>query len=332
VNEPKDKPVLIYGSGRSGTTWVQDVLAKANRYGTLFEPLHPDAVRGTQELANLYIEAGTRHAALSRFMNSVLDGTLNSLWAAVRVRPDRLLPPARVLATRKGASEMVRGGGRVIKRWIAAREYRGRPRIIKFIRANLMMEWMQAEYGLRSAVVVRHPCAVLASVCQRSDSEEWAYPAIKTLLSRYLEQAPLAEGRLKDKMPALRSLNSMAEVHAATWCIENAHLVASDGSKEIPLVCYEHLTGCEESVWRKLADTLCLERVPGEELLRRPSQQAGYARLKNEPESQGVAGWQSYLTDEQKADVKSVLNLFDVDSYDVEDPLPSGHLASSGRL
>ena len=331
MNESTNKPVLIYGSGRSGTTWVQDVLAQANQYGTLFEPLHPDVVKGAEELANLHILPGTSHPALSQFMDSVVDGTLNSIWASVRVRPDRLLPPPRVLATRKGASEAIRGGGRVIKRWMAAREYRGRPKIIKFIRANLMIEWMHAEYGLPSAIVVRHPCAVLASVCQRSNSVEWAYPAIRTLLSRYLQQAALAEGRLKDKVDAIRSLSSMAEVHAATWCIENAHLVAVDGQNEVPLVCYEHLITCEESVWRNLADSLSLEMVPGEELLRRPSQQASYARLKNKPESQETTSWQTILTDEQKADVQSVLDLFNVNSYDVENPLPSGRLATSGR-
>ena len=306
-------------------------MAKANNYGTLFEPLHHEAVKAAQELGNLYIQPGTSHPALSQFMSSVIDGSLRSIWASVRVRPDRLLPPPRVLLTRKGASEAARGYGRAISRWAAAREYRGRPKVIKFIRANLMIEWIQAEYGLRSAIVVRHPCAVLASVCQRGDTEEWAYPAIKSLLMRYLGQAPLAEGRLKEKMDVLMSLDSMAEVHAATWCIENAHLIASDEHNKFPLACYEHLSTCEQPVWRKLADALSLEKVPDLDLLRRPSQQAGYARLRNEPESRRIATWQKILTDEQKAGVQSVLDLFDVDSYNVESPSPSGRLAVNCR-
>lgn len=328
VNEPGHKPVLIFGSGRSGTTWVQDVLARANHYGTLFEPLHPDAVKATRNLANLYVQPGSHQPALSRFMNSVMDGSLNSIWAAVRVRPDRLLPPPRKWLVRKDVSEAVRGYGRAITRWMAAREYRGRPKVIKFIRANLMVEWIQAEYSLPSVIMVRHPCAVLASVCQRGDTEEWAYPAIKNQLLRYLTQVPLAEGRLKHKMDALMSLSTMAEVHAATWCIENAHLIAEDGQSDIPLACYESLSTCEEPVWRKLADALSLEVVPGIDLLRRPSQQASYARLRNEPASQEIATWQILLTDEQKAGVQSVLDLFDVNSYNAESPMPSGRLAA----
>lgn len=327
VKHMECKPVLIFGSGRGGTTWVQDVLAKANNMGTLFEPLHADAVKGAENLANLYIPAGHENAELADFMDSIFDGTIKSIWASVRVRPQRLFPPFRKLMTIDGARTSARGMVRASRMWAENRALQGRPKVIKFIRANLMIEWIRANYSHRAAIVVRHPCAVLSSVCQRSGAEEWAYPAIKQLLSRYLEQPKLIEDRLKDKMSELESYDSLAKVHAAIWCIENADIVSKASVGKTHVAFYEHLADHDAAAWRSLADALSLENAPQPELLVKPSQQASYVRRKGGLESQQQAGWQNKLTSEQIADVRTVINLFEVDAYSVDDPMPIGHAA-----
>ena len=82
-------PVIV-GSGRSGTTWVQDALAQANGYATAFEPLHPDAEPAMAAYAGRYLRAEEDSAELKFFLEQVFSGRGHDTWITYRVRPDRL--------------------------------------------------------------------------------------------------------------------------------------------------------------------------------------------------------------------------------------------------
>ena len=66
--------VIIAGSGRSGTTWIQDVLAEANQLRTVFEPLHPQGVSRARGLAYRYIEADEESPDLQHYFDDLLAG------------------------------------------------------------------------------------------------------------------------------------------------------------------------------------------------------------------------------------------------------------------
>jgi len=88
----KNAPIIIAGSGRSGTTWVLDAIARANNLRTIFEPLNPVGHPSAKHLANRYVRDDTDFPELKRFMDKVFSGNLKSLWANYRIRPDRLRP------------------------------------------------------------------------------------------------------------------------------------------------------------------------------------------------------------------------------------------------
>jgi hypothetical protein len=48
----RPRPRVVAGYGRSGTTWVQDVLAISNELRPVFEPLHPLLLRRLQLLVD----------------------------------------------------------------------------------------------------------------------------------------------------------------------------------------------------------------------------------------------------------------------------------------
>jgi hypothetical protein len=315
-----EQSVLVFGSGRSGTTWVQDVLAEANGFGTLFEPLHPEAVRGARDFANLYLRPGEDAPALKGFMDQVMSGTLKSIWATLRARPDRLSPSAKNLGSWKAIRYTKAAYVQASRRWWHNRRFAGRPRIIKFIRANLMLEWLIREYGLKSALIVRHPCAVLSSVLRRS-GPEWGAAAMTQLLNRYLGQPNLVEDRLLEVEDRLKSLRSVSEIHAAIWCIENGKLLADDNPNGVVLAHYEDLI-TNTSSWQSLVDGLRLSVTPTDEALLRPSQQARYGMGSRASAEVQISSWQSQLTEKQKQEVRSVLDLFGVRAYSVNDPLP----------
>ncbi len=316
----KTRQVFVFGSGRSGTTWVQDAIAESNGLGTVFEPLHPQAVRGAYEFANRYVRAEETCAELRVFLDGIIEGTNAGLWPGLRTRPDRLFPHPRTILTKRGIKDTAVQYRRTYRRWLIYRRQVGLPRVIKFIRANLLARWMQREYGYRSAIIVRHPCAVLASVCRRS-GQEWNKRSIRQLLDRYLDQPKLVQDYLASVAPQLADLKSMAEVHTAIWCIENVpHLERSGHDPHLAF--YENLVTRQEGAWDNLVTALQLSNVPDEQTLERPSQQASYQMGQKASAEKLVLSWQSYLSEQQQDDVHRVLEIFGVSAYSVDSAMP----------
>ena len=97
---------VVAGFGRSGTTWIQDVLAASNELRAVFEPLHPDLIRGANQFAHAYRKSDDRDDDLQVFLDTYFSGDFHSLWADYRVRLDRLGPRAgdRSVLTRMSLS------------------------------------------------------------------------------------------------------------------------------------------------------------------------------------------------------------------------------------
>ena len=90
VAENVGAPRLIAGSGRSGTTWILDVLTQVNGMRPIFEPLHPTAVPAAASFANQYIDPDRKMLELKQFLDGVFNGELHSLWTDYRIRPPML--------------------------------------------------------------------------------------------------------------------------------------------------------------------------------------------------------------------------------------------------
>lgn len=130
--DPRDT-IVVFGSPRSGTTWLAQTLGSIPGSAVLFEPLHPRRVPQVKEAGfgwRTYVRPGTdwplgRQRLEEAFCGRPLNGWTGSLMKR----------PARVAT------------------WI-----------MKCIRANLLIpwisDWMQPR---RRLLVIRHPCAVVSS-------------------------------------------------------------------------------------------------------------------------------------------------------------------------
>ena len=156
-------PLIVMGSGRSGTTWVVDALAEANQLRTIFEPLHPSVSKIGSRYAYRYIKSGTDEPELHSFVQSLVSGEFRSIWSDYRVRTDRLYPTLGRLASREKLKLLVARWRKLIRQRNKYRKEQGRQPIIKFIRANLMAGWIRSEFNARIVVIVRHPGSVIAS-------------------------------------------------------------------------------------------------------------------------------------------------------------------------
>lgn len=130
LDHDHENTVFLAGNGRSGSTWVSDILNYRNAYRVIFEPFHP------------------RHVPLCK-----------SFQYRQYLRPgnkdEKYLVPARAILT-----------GRIRGPWVdrANRKLISRKRIVKDIRANHMLKWLKVNFpGLPMIMLFRHPCAVANS-------------------------------------------------------------------------------------------------------------------------------------------------------------------------
>lgn len=315
-----EKSVLIFGSGRSGTTWVQDSLAQANRYGTVFEPLHPRCVPGAVEFANRYVLPGSRNEPLYDFLRPFLVDGRHTFWTAERAHPDLLFPPLSKLMNIGTLRDTRKLYAKVLNRWWRNRSLRGRPVVAKFIRGNLMAEWVADTFDLPAAVVVRHPCAVLSSVSRRA-GRDWQTDTLRRSLDRYLEQPDICRDLLGEKVEQVRSYRTLPGVQTAIWCIENRSFLAP-GRSALHVAAYEDLVTGDADSWPELASALRLRCAPTEAILRKPSQQASLGVRGDVSADRQIRSWQQQLDESVLREVDDVLHLFGIDYYSVDSPLP----------
>ena len=122
--------VFLAGSGRSGTTWLSDLINHDSGYRQIFEPFHPQKVEDFRGFGSKqYLRPGDRREAfLEPARRAVTGELLRSRW------------------TDRGGAP---GAGR---------------RLVKDIRANLLLGWLAENFpGMPIVLLMRHPCAVVSS-------------------------------------------------------------------------------------------------------------------------------------------------------------------------
>jgi hypothetical protein len=306
---------LIAGSGRSGTTWVQDAIATANGLRPVFEPLHPYVSDIGNRYAHCALSADDVEPELERFLSEVCAGRSNRLWTQYRRRGHWLLPPPSEFESKQDAARVYNQWAKFLKELprLAMAARRAQP-LVKCIRANLMLGWLSRRLGWKVVLVVRHPGAVIESELRSGWNARFA-------LDRFRRDATLH--RLTgDRYRGLLGRNlSPVEEFAVRWVIENQWVTESAPENGVTVVHYEHLKSAPEVEWRRVRVALGLDWAPPREVLARPSQQSAPKRsaaraIKSAPR------WISALSREQASEIQGVLEIADVALYSMSDPEP----------
>jgi hypothetical protein len=133
-DEPPDHraAVFVAGSGRSGTTWLSELLLSGTQRRYVFEPLSrhvPQTAVFHRDLVKLYLRPDGEYPEHVAAMRDVLTGRVRNRW------------------TERFNRRIVAEG-----------------RLVKEIRANLLLGWLQTNFpGMPIVLLLRHPCAVAAS-------------------------------------------------------------------------------------------------------------------------------------------------------------------------
>jgi len=307
---------LIAGSGRSGTTWIQDALATANRLRPIFEPLHPYASEIGNRYAHNAISADEDKPVLREFLIGVCAGCGPRLWTQYRQQARWLFPPLAKFRTRQDAGRCWRHWAKFLTEFprMTLNGWRADP-LVKCIRANLMLPWIARHLDCRIVLIVRHPGAVVESELRNGWNANFA-------LERFRNDSRLHEltnGRYVSLLA--RPLNRV-EALTARWVIENQWVAESATACGITVMYYERLRSSDGGEWSRLCSALDLQIVPNIDLLTPPSQQSGRQPASIALVQSKAPRWMAALSAEQRDSVRRILDAVAFVTYQMDDPLP----------
>ena len=281
------RSVFLAGTGRSGTTWLSDVVNHRRAYRYVFEPFYPAKVQAFAHFRpRQYLRPDDRREEYLAPARKVLTGTLRDPWT------DRF-----------------------------HRAFVARRRLIKDIRANLLLGWLRANFpGLPIILLLRHPCAVVASRLALG----W-----KDNLFETMEQRDLVEDFLLPVEGDIRAARDDFERHLFLWAIDNYVPLRQFGPGELHLVFYENLLAHPKEELRRLFAFL------GEDFDDRAYRNLGRpSPLSREDatERPSVDGWLSHVGGRRLERAVEILGLFGLDRVYGEGamPDPSGAYALMG--
>jgi hypothetical protein len=274
--------MIVAGTARSGTTWLGEIVASQVSCRVMFEPFQPDKVRAYRRFHYFqYLRPAQDDPAMSSFCDAVFTGRIRDAWI------DRELATLRP-------------------------EYR----LVKEIRANLLLGWIARRYPeIPLLFVVRHPCAVVQSRLELG----WA---TDTDIASFLRQPDLVEDFLRDRMDLIRSTRTDAGKHALIWCISNLVPLRQFGAGGLPTVFYEDLCTQPEIEIPRIFEIL---RQPYDETvfssLALASSSARGRRAVVDP-LERASSWRHRLSASQVAEVLAIVDAFGLGDLDGESARP----------
>lgn len=289
------RAALVLGSGRSGTTWLAEALARQHRSRLVFEPFHP-RLGAMGDGARLFLDPAERPPAFERAARRVLSG---------------------------------RARGPYIDHLRIARLPRGR--VVKDVHASNLLAWLRANYPAVPVVyVVRHPIAASLSRL-RSDVFYGLGDYLETRAGREdAERSPVAQWL--PRYDACRAHSEPLVRLVAEWCIENVYALERRDDPGVALTFYEHAVQDPASALARLGEH-CAEALgpagapPEIGRLRRPSamdwRRTAAAASASDDWARHLGRWTDEVQPSLVEQCLRVLSEFGLDWLYGEDPLPA---------
>lgn len=272
--------IFLAGTGRSGTTWLEEILNYDNSFRIMFEPFHSKKVSILKEWNyRQYLRPDNREKKYLRPASLILNGRIRNKWI------DHL-------NTKHLTSQ----------------------RIIKDIRANLILNWIKKNFPeIPIIFIIRHPCAVANSKIKLG----WDID-----LGKYLQQNKLMKDFLNPFKGQLENIIDTFEKHIFMWCIENYIPLKQFHEGEMLVVFYESLCKNPKKEAERVFSFLG-KNVPANilQIVSKPSKLS-------RKDSAVVSGenplnlWRKYITKKQIKRAIEILGIFGLSAVYGYDTLP----------
>jgi hypothetical protein len=290
--------LFIAGTARSGTTWLADLVAAQSGARLMFEPFQPHKVPAYRNYQYFqYMRLDHDDPGLTAFCEAVFTGRIRNAWIDRQI--DRLRP---------------------------------RGRVIKEIRANLLLAWIRRRFpAVPMVFLLRHPCAVVLSRLQLGWDTDMDIEA-------FLVQPELVEDHLQPYLDVIARARTDEEKHAVVWAVSNLVPLRQLEEDALPVVYYEDLCIRPEPVLRTLSaatgTSFAADAIAA--VMQRPSQTTvGHSAIVQGTDP--VRQWQRRLDPAQIDRILAVVGAFGLDGLYDADPLPrasrgDGHVEDSDRV
>lgn len=321
------QPMIIAGSGRSGTTWVLDVIASTYNLRPIFEPLNSFGVKGAEAYAWKYVTRDSNIHGMEEFFDKIFTGQLSSLWTDFRVPPCTIFPHLSDLSDIKSIKQLRHNWMTAIRQFQDCRSWRSREQlIVKCIRCNLLLDWLVARFNAKVLLLVRHPGAVVESKL-RIGGISWDP---ERMLNTYRQDANLKGLRGGLYWGLLSKDLTPAQALTLLWCIENQVPMADATANGYLIVHYEDLVDQGEPVWDRIAEFFGLvNRRWDDDLLSRPSQQASGVWQGRKGPLSSHSNWIGRIEPQEMSEIAEILKVTGEEVYDAHDPRPHNLTAPS---
>jgi len=272
-----DKTILLAGSGRSGTTWLANIIAACPGFGIIFEPFdHRKVVEAKEFPLRAYLRPEGDYPEYKTFVQKVLSGKIHNVWTD-REKNNFLI-------------------------W----KY-----LLKTIRANLMLAWINRVFKCPIVYMMRHPCAVVLSRMKLN----W-----ETHLEVFLNQEKLMKDYLGPFESLVRRAKKPIQKHTIMWCIENLIPLNQFKDYDWILCTYEGLCNNTEEEINRIFTQLGLKRT------KRVNQAINsFYQTRNDSAVRTgrdpINDWKSYLSEDEIKEILSIVREFGIEIYG-EDPMP----------
>ncbi len=213
-------PIVVLSFGRSGSTWISDIISKNLGGLLLFEPLHPETCPFPHEACYSDGYAPELNGRLHDFFQQVLAGRDRNRW----LLRNHLFTPLEAVS--QAYVDMVWEETRVLG--------------FKEIRANFMIDWLIENLHARVVYLVRHPAAVIASLRRRKNFwNEFGFETHWRLFLEHVVDNPRQGEALRPYLPLIEKAKSQIDREAVMWAI--THRLASQAAarNHLPIFYYE---------------------------------------------------------------------------------------------
>jgi hypothetical protein len=235
--------VVILGFGRSGTTWLADIISRVLGKLVLFEPLHPSVTERSEELSYRRVVAREDSLWLKQYILSVLKKRHRKPWLMRNHVPVRIEDINPTFLDYLWQECGIAG--------------------FKEIRLNLSIPWLvQQDFG-SILFVIRDPRAVVASILNRPNFWEFGWPGTYDLIvSNVLDETALAHHPVRSHADVMRRARSDVERIAVLWAL--SHAIAIDDCERygIPVIRYEDIYRAPFDTVRQVIKACHLDAKP----------------------------------------------------------------------
>jgi hypothetical protein len=279
--------LMLTSSPRSGSTWLGKALSTIPNSCLLFEPLQLTYVPEAKAAGfswRTFVHPENKWPEGEAYLRRVFEGKMINEWTS---REMSLLEACRSTTM-----------------------------IIKFVRANRLLPWISHIFEIRSPILlIRHPCAVIASQLNSADWKNARRPGAPPYIKNY----PLFES-------ALSKTEGVEANLAATWALDQLPPLIQEPPHPWTIVTYEELFLRPEITLIKIFQVWDLDVDIDKAIsrLKKPSSVVYKSGIS------GINGWKKQLTDKQVSRIINTVEGFGLHFYTKHVEPDSDALKSEG--